>query len=1105
MSNGTRNVLGLSEAIALLPRRPALLIGPDATTPPGAIAQARKIALAAIGVVDETYSSATSLATFLDSLRTTDVSRADRLELELRYALARVPASVDLNHLAKVSWSACISIAEDMLFERAVRDYFDAVPSSRTVTIVDHPRTQPPQRTLPIYKLLGNLDNSDPEHRLALAASDLMLREQDWPAILRSLADHMRDAPIFCIGTESTRALLQKVLGTLVSLPKPTASAVMFLSGDPILRDPTVSVLLRKLTCREIDASLKEFCSAVADLKPIQQRLSLGYSAQDPRIRLQDILDKYAAVISAVPTDLPPNFEPAKHMNSLVDGLFRPTSIDWAPYLCKFDLQRSIALEIKAAINQLLVRSRPGALENVTVLGEAGVGKTTLLKRVAVDLASEGKVVLWCRRSLSGSWARQFRQMSNELSALLRRNENRHLELVLVCDDPWALRLDASELMGCFDKFQGKVVFIFALRNSDYFTSDGPSPSSPPPPAYEVEVPYELSNEELQGLARMLVVIGAFPDLRSAAAAVAAIPSPHAKDILCSLWYLVPETKSQLASSLEDQYRRLDVAGQSISSFAQHAASASHVARRAYELVTVTSNLDIDLPIEVIVRALKVDYAEWLDVARDGRPLWGLLYDDKNEDETTIVYRTRNEVVTQVLLDLVNGGVGHAGEFQILKELISACDGGSAVYRNFVLDVLLRSKQKLARTLTYEQGLELFVLAQATLPYQDRVLEHHKGVWMAQVGRDFKAAYSQFERALETETYPGADRDAPVEHIHTSMAAAVVQLVRAHEQARETGMEVVRTHLRYASTPTFFNPHTSHVAANLLFEMAKQNGVLQQDAVGLGAIAEALQEIEKAMQLIGARGRGHFRFQKSLHILDELKREIIGSLPDIEVMKDVAADVFARTKSQTGFEAVARALLAQATHVDKGRAFNALQTYIKECEQSVRQQGQALSIEMRSVRADLLIRWRVQRPSGPIDWNQLRDDLDAVTATGRYRDDVVKRFYLGVALFHLADVTNARAKFSELRRAVLSPTLRPNDIRCLLLGKEGRPRRVQCTLERGHAGFYANIPELGTDVPVQSPPSDAGPGATTHCYVGFSFHGPTAVFNRPDDEELMLA
>jgi hypothetical protein len=1099
------NTLDLGAAINLLPRRPALLIGTGATIAAGALEHAIRGASDSVKVsrpldANNTFNDYPSL---IDALRAEDPAKAQKLENAIRTRLRQLPPSVELQHLARAGWSACISLTQDLLFEGALRDYLDSIPSSRTVTIVDHPKVQPPQRTVPIYKLFGNLDNSEEGHNLVLAGSDVTLRQQYWPMLLKTLPDHVRDAPMFCIGTASSTAFVQKVLGTLLAMPKPSVASVMLLRYDPILKDPTVRALLQHFKWHEVDASLKEFCGAVADLKPAQRALELGFSNSDPRRRFIELFERYSAIVSVVPTSLPQHFEPAKHMNSLVDALFRPTSIDWAPYLCSLDLRRTVSVELKAAAERALDNSRPRALQNIVVLGEAGVGKTTLTKRVACDLTADGVIVLWCRRTLSGNWLRQFRELANELSQQSRKNESGQHRFLIVCDDPWALRMDANELMNCFDRFSGILAFLFCFRNSDYFTSDSPASSSPPPPTQEIEVPYELNAEELESLASMLVKIGASPNVTAATSAVSNVPSPHAKDILCSLWYLVPETKGQLTQSLEDQYRRLDVASESISSLAHHAATASHVARRAYELVTVTSNLNIDLPVEIVVRALHIDYSEWLDMASNGRPLWGLLYDAKNEDETTIVYRTRNEVVTQVLLDLVNGGVGHAGEFRILKELLAACDGGSPVYRNFVMDVLVRGRYKLAKILSYEQGIELFDIAEKALPYQDRVLVHHKGIWMTQVGREHRSAYSQFEKALEAATYPGADRDAPAEHIHTSMAAAVAQLVKSGSQERETGVELVRGHLRQANSPTFFNPHTSHVVASLLFDLAKQGGVIQQDKISLGAMCEALEEIERAMQMIGAHGRSLFRYTKDIHMLDDLKAEMVGSMPDLSLMKDTASDMYSNTRSQAGFEAVSRRMLADAAIQAKGKSFNSVQDYLLECARAIDEQGQELSVEMRAVRVDLLIRWRIQRPSGAIDWAQLRQDLEKILATNKYRESLVRKFYLGVALFHLADVGSANATFAELRRSV-SPALRPNDLRCLFLGKEGRARRVQCTIEKGQGRFYATVPELCIDIPVRSPPSDAGPGATTHCYVGFSFNGATALFDRPDENDLLL-
>lgn len=227
----------------------------------------------------------------------------------------------------------------------------------------------------------------------------------------------------------------------------------------------------------------------------------------------------------------------------------------------------------------------------------------------------------------------------------------------------------------------------------------------------------------------------------------------------------------------------------------------------------------------------------------DGRPFGGLLYDEHDDENHTVVYRTRNEIVTKVLLDLVNGGVGHAGSC-VLKELLRSCDSGTSIYRNFVLDILVRNRTKLGRILGYEQGLELFDIARETLPHEDRLIEHHKGIWIDDVGRDNQRAYAQLEKALQTEIYPSSDRDAPQEHIYTSMASTVVKMVKSGEQDRSTGFDLIREHLRRATSPSFFNAHTAHVSANILFELSQQNGKALTDLVGLTAISDALQEIE---------------------------------------------------------------------------------------------------------------------------------------------------------------------------------------------------------------------------------------------------------------------
>ncbi|MEZ5397808.1 MAG: NACHT domain-containing protein, partial [Bryobacterales bacterium] len=563
-----------------------------------------------------------------------------------------------------------------------------------------------------------------------------------------------------------------------------------------------------------------DLCDKIATQKSSASTLIIP--ARESQSGLAQLIQKYSGIVSLVPSEkISTSQTTGIDLPSLIDGLFRPASQNWRPFQENLDIRRVITDELLSILKNIQDQAVPNNPRLLLIRGEAGVGKTTLLKRLAVEIAQRDIITLWCSRATGRNWLRSFKDLASDLSEWIKKQDGIKPKFIVICDDPWALQINASDLIACFDRLSASIVFIFSMRNSDHVVDDFNNSFNTFIPDADIEIPYELVEEEISQLSTMLVRIGAAKDKDSAVLEIQRIPSKHAKDILCSLWYLVPETRTQLSESLRDEYCRLGTAKDVIHDIARNASSQHGLfAHSAYEFVTVTSNLNIGLPVEVLVHALGINYSEWLDIVGRGRPLWGLLYDVEDERTETFLYFTRNEVVTKVLLDLVNGGVGHAGEMRILKRLLSSCKVGSLVYRTFVLDVLVRGRKKLAEVLTYEQGLELFDIAREALPHEDRVIEHHKGVWMHDVGHDDKNAYRQFEYALHTEIYPGTDRDAPKEHIYTSMAASLVKLIREGKQNAEDGAAQVREHLRQATRPRYFDFYTSHVSANLLFDLA---------------------------------------------------------------------------------------------------------------------------------------------------------------------------------------------------------------------------------------------------------------------------------------------
>jgi len=326
-------------------------------------------------------------------------------------------------------------------------------------------------------------------------------------------------------------------------------------------------------------------------------------------------------------------------------------------------------------------------------------------------------------------------------------------------------------------------------------------------------------------------------------------------------------------------------------------------------------------------------------------------------------------------------------------------------------------------------------------------------------------------------------------------------MVKNGEQDRSTGFELVREHLRRASSPTFFNAHTAHVAANILFEISQQNGKASTDIVGLTAVSEALHEIERAFQTIGAHGRGFYRNEKSISLLTDLQHKILTSIPDTDELHDFANSLFLRTGTQAGFEVIARRLLANAMESRKGSAYNAVKNYIQDRITHIEAAGKSVAAELLAVRIDLVIRWRIQGFK-EVEWGTFAQDLKYVLESTRYRDDVIKTFYYAVALFQTNNITDANAVFASLRRLQLTGS---REIRCYYLGSTGHARRLQGTLERKHGHPYIIVQELDISVTTHYPVNSLGSGMVVHVYIGFSMNGAAAVFDQPNEVDYQLS
>lgn len=1095
MTTPITDLITVEQMRTVLGGRAGLVLGQDLSVKTGRADLRKELANLAIGlctddVLRERFGTE-DLAVVLDEFASADPDAYDRFRSQAeRYLQSSLPGH-QLAKLSQASWSAVVSLTLDSHVETGIRAHLASRPTQRkviaisTATILDRPAL-----LLPVFKLLGSCLDTSEQARVALSRSEYRLRQPEWRRLLVDLPGFLREGGLVFLGTSSALSEVQDFLSAIYAGQPPYPTYLVFAEADGAGTDLLVSRMAKgRSAVYRVKATEQQIVAALGASAASQLALVFGSTSG---IREEDgEFFAFRHILDLVPHEKP-NYQLSARRQEVAEGLFRPNGLLWDSFLFDIELPRSQLAYLERAI--LTLQASPAKRPKFFVLrGEAGIGKTVVAKRLAVNLRRGGATVIWCRKS-SGEYFHLYRELAKHLRQSQMKNPE--TKLFMFWDDPWALGLAPVEFAAALDSERVDIAVVIVSRNSDRSGARGFARL--PPIDEEAELGFELTDDEEAALPAFLQRVGAITNLNDAKQILTSQrQARNARDILCRLWYLLPDTRGQLEQSLSDEYFRLEGVDRLVESLAESAAASGAAARRAYESVAVTSGLGFGVPDEILVHALNINYSEWIAICAGGKPLWGLLYPMEHPDGEGYAYFTRNEVVTEILLRQMNGGVGHAADVRTLKTLVSACAGTSPVYRDFLVELLVRNKDKLRRVVSPAEGRELYELALRTFPVSDRTLMHHYAKWVTDEVHNNKEAYEILERALETPDYPYAPNEERREFIHTSMAAVVVHRVKRGEQDRESGLLAIKRHLREASTPTFFNLFTVHVQVNALVSL--QQG---EDPLSLDCFVEACRAIERAQQLAGAHARGQLRNRDALEMLENQKKSLAASMAPFAKL---AEDAFARFETdgdQLPLEAAALKGLIEASLADKGSLYNDVFQFIRRCQQKL---GQKISPGLRQARIDLIVRWRLQHDTGEVDWNAFLGDVRVVRDEPARREDILLLFYEAVACFHLRLVDDAQATFSRLRSMQVPGPLMAQS-RVWLRNKSGKPEQVQGVLSKKAGRVRVRLVDYGYDALTyrdKTPPA-AQDGAIVHCWLGFTLQGPIAEFQQPSSTELSL-
>lgn len=1074
--------IGQSDLSAIITRRPGLIIGPSAINEP------------------EVFTNlATHLAEFFQVnrgstyLEVADTALANgvqenQIREEIRKYVSAQPVSANSSLLAKIRWRALLSACLETSFESAFQQAMDRSLFRRTVTAVQELDQPIPEPTIPSFKLLGI--SSQPT--FVASTSDYTLKRPHWRSAFRQFADMVHNAPIICLGMNDVRWVLYDLLAELISVKATTPSSLLFLANDPVIEDPKLTRILgTRVRHFKIDAGLSDIVKAVSDIEKASYTLSLPFV--DDKDTLATLI-QYNDIVEVLNLHLTTPLQ-INERNALNELLFSSSVHRWDPYVHELDFPRTIEKQLKDAILEACQKPVSEIETSVfALLGGAAAGKTIILKRVAFDIAKLGYLVLWFKPC----WSQSENLCQDLFREVARCSIAKEKPILVIVDDPPRLgTLGLSEIVQCMESAGVKGIILEAIRLSDWTTKDQQDLAPTGLPLEQFSLNDHLDEAEWKNLPKFLAIWGVAVSEQKAARDLASKSGRNSRDWLSVLYWAVPNTKITISESIRDEYFRLGNAYAITRVVLRNALKGPQVLQKAYEMAAVAEKYFSPIPIEILVSALGVEYSVWADAIDNEGPAWGILCDEKTPDEESIAYRTRNSVVCDLILEIVNGGVvSSAGETNVLEALMRSCTGTRQVYRNFCLKILVNNDH--LDRLDFENGLRLYEAALTALPIPDKTIMHHKGLWIKNIGRDPLAAYQTLKEALAIKPLPYGAVELD-EHIHTSSAATVLDGIVQRKVDPNEGTKIALEHISKARNVSFFNPNAVHVHAGLVVKLLVANRSLSTGDV-CALINRAAADVDRALLVLDRVGSpGSQRDRNSVVMLKQVKENLLTAITSLDELKSEAEKLWLEKKNQEGFVLVGRRLFSAALEQNQGRRYKQVSDYLEEKTKLIKDAGETVSPGMIEVHLHLLYQWQVKNriiatTDTPINWKAIFELAEALLASGELRENP---FYLYIAALSYANLNKwkeASAIFTKLRQGKLpkDQLFAPRDF---LLNATGGLRRIQGKVREGPGNRYLYSDEMECDILLNRIGNWPRDGGIAHAYVQFSFAGPLGVEN----------
>jgi hypothetical protein len=235
---------------------------------------------------------------------------------------------------------------------------------------------------------------------------------------------------VLCLGMSGPESVLLDLLSELIAERTSSPAHFILLGDDPLINNADLSALLHQRSrTHALKGSLSDLLRtlSLAQEQGFPQYLQYGGDPDSP----YESLKKFGDVICVVNHQLIPKATSDERM-LLLDLLFAPSNPRWDAFAHNLDLVRPSCFELSEEITGEFATDLQQDRCHV-LIGGAAAGKTTLLKRLAFELAKQGYLVLWQLPSFLPDPTRQLRALFAEVARVKKESKS---HVVFILDDP---------------------------------------------------------------------------------------------------------------------------------------------------------------------------------------------------------------------------------------------------------------------------------------------------------------------------------------------------------------------------------------------------------------------------------------------------------------------------------------------------------------------------------------------------------------------------------------------------------------------------------------------------------------------------------------------